>query len=122
MNNISFAWTTPAVRIMVKCVTRREWKPEHAKKFHKGDLVGAYTRQPRYGGAQFGIIRLLRDPYEENTRDVPEEDYRNEGFEYLHRIGAKVNGLTPEQLWRSWHLFPQILWVIRFEVVEIFPD
>ena len=44
-----------------------------------------------------------------------------EGFAYLESIGAKVGKLPPRQLWRIWReLKPQELWIVRFEVVEIY--
>ena len=122
MNFISFAWTTPAVRMLEKNCTRRDWKLIHAQNFHAGDIVGALDKQFQYGGVQFGIIKLLMDPYQENTRDIPDEDFKNEGFVYLSKINAKVDGLTPDQLWKAWHIYPRVLWVVRFEVIEIFKD
>lgn len=67
-------------------------------------------------------VELTRDPYQEWTDKAPEEDYRNEGFEYLQFIGARIDGATPAELWRNWHEHPRYLWVIRFKVVELFDD
>ena len=121
MRIISFAWTTPAllVRPPRKTVTRREWSVGYAALFARGDLVQAYSRNPRWNGRPVATIRLTRDPYPESTRYAPEEDFEAEGFAYLEEIGAKVDGLTPRALWRAWHLHPQDLWVIRFEVVRV---
>jgi hypothetical protein len=80
--------------------TRRDWNPEYARRFHKGDLLAAYNRSPRIGGKQVAIIRLKADPYLESTADAPPEDYAGEGFDYLSELGKKVDGLPPDTLWR----------------------
>ena len=116
---ISFNWTTPALVAGRKRVTRRNWMESHARRFHAGDVVAAYDRQPQYGGHQVASIRLTQAPYRENTRDTPEEDYEEEGFAYMQELGAKVDGLSPPVLWRSWHVFPRDLWVVRFELLEV---
>ena len=119
MRIISFAWTTLALLAGRKTVTRREWSLDYAALFARGDLVQAYDRNPRWHGRPVATIRLTRDPYPESTLYAPEEDYEAEGFAYLEEISAKVDGLTPRALWRAWHLYPQVLWVIRFEVVRV---
>lgn len=118
MKIISFAWTTPALMAGRKTVTRREWSEGYARRFHADEEVAAYDRNPRHGGRQVATIRLTRDPYRESTRSAPEEDYEGEGFAFLQEQGVKVDGLPPRVLWRAWHLYPQEMWVIRFEVVE----
>ncbi len=119
MRIISFAWTTPALLAGRKTVTRRDWSLGYAAHFARGDHVQAYNRNPRWHGRQVATIRLTRDPYPESTQMAPGEDYEAEGFAYLEEIGTKVDGLTPRALWRAWHLYPQDLWVIRFEVVRV---
>ncbi len=119
MRIISFAWTTPALLAGRKTVTRRDWRTSYAALFARGDLVQAYSQNPRHGGRQVATIRLTRDPYLESTSRVAPADYVDEGFAYLEGIGAKVNGMTPRELWESWHVDPQDLWVIRFEVVRV---
>ena len=119
MKIISFAWTTPALLAGRKTVTRREWSNDYARRFRAGDLVAAYNRNPRHGGRQIATIRLTREPYRESTRSAPEEDYEGEGFAFLQDDGVKVDGLPPDVLWRAWHVFPQVMWVIRFEVVVL---
>ena len=121
MRIISFAWTTPALLAGYKTVTRRDWTADYAGHFSKGDLVQAYNRNPRWNGRRVATIRLIQDPYLESTRRVAPSDYIDEGFAYLESIGAKVDGLTPQALWESWHVDPQNLWVVRFEVVGIAP-
>jgi hypothetical protein len=115
---ISFAWTTPALLAGRKTVTRRDWSHGYALRFHAGDDVAAYDRNPRHGGRQVATIRLTADPYRESTKAAAEEDYEGEGFAFLSGQGIKVDGLPPAVLWRAWHLYPETLWVIRFEVVE----
>ena len=116
---ISFNWTAPALLAGHKTVTRREWKESYARQFQAGDVVAAYDRQPRFGGRRVATIRLTQKPYRENTREAPEEDYEQEGLAYLQQLGAKVDGLSPEALWRAWHVFPRVLWVVRFELIEV---
>lgn len=119
MKIISFAWTTPALLAGRKTVTRREWSEDYAQRFHAGDEIAAYNRNPRHGGRQVATILLTADPYRESTKQAPEEDYEGEGFAFLEEQGAKVDGLPPKTLWRAWHLYPQEMWVIRFEVVVL---
>ena len=119
MKIISFAWTTPALLAGRKTVTRREWSEDYARRFRAGEMVAAYDRNPRHRGRQVATIRLTRDPYSESTRSAPEEDYEAEGFAFLQELGVKVDGLPPAVLWRAWHVFPQEMWVVRFELVEV---
>lgn len=65
------------------------------------------------------MIRLTCDPYQQSTRNLPEDDWQAEGFDYLEEIGAKVNGVSPRALWRAWQVWPRVLWVVRFELVEV---
>jgi len=116
---ISFAWTTPALLAGVKTVTRRDWDDEYAARFRVGQLVAAYDRQPRYRGRQVATIRLAQAPYLQSTADAPESDWQAEGFAYLESVGAKVDGMRPKVLWRAWHVYPQEMWVVRFELVEV---
>ena len=119
MKIISFAWTTPALLAGRKTVTRRAWSPRWAATFKAGELVAAYDRQPRFRGHQVATIRLTQAPYVESTAFAPEDDWEGEGFAYLTDTGAKVDGLEPAVLWRAWHLQPQLLYVVRFELVEV---
>lgn len=118
MKIISFAWVTPALLAGRKTVTRREWKDRHALRFHKGDLVAAYDRQPRHGGHQVGVLRLTAEPVKESTKLAPSEDYEAEGFAYMEEHGLKVDGWPARAVWRSWKLWPELRWTIRFELVE----
>jgi hypothetical protein len=119
MKIIAFAWTTPALLAGRKTVTRREWSDDYARRFRAGDTIAAYDRNPRHGGRQVATIRLTRDPYRESTAKAPEADYEGEGFAYLEAIGVKVDKLAPPVLWKAWHVFPQEMWVVRFELVGL---
>jgi hypothetical protein len=120
MKIIAFAWTTPALLAGRKSCTRRDWSPDYAGGFRKGDLVAAYNRNPRHGGRQVATLRLTDDPGLSRTCDAPDSDYEAEGFAYLQEQGKKVDGVSPLALWRHWKRQRDILkWVIRFDVIEI---
>lgn len=118
MKIISFGWTAPAISVKRKHCTRRNWKDSYAESFHKGDVCQAYDKSPRCHGNRMTLIRLTADPGKEPERDIPDEDWENEGFAYLTEIGAKVNGLEPVALWDQWKRSPDSSWVIRFEYLE----
>lgn len=123
MRSISFAWTTPAVIARRKTVTRRAWTERYARSIHAGDELVAWNKQPRFAGARrIGIVRVTADPTFESTRDAPDSDFDAEGFSYLQTAlpGWTVDGLAPKALWRAWRLSPRDLWVVRFELVELF--
>ena len=121
MRIVSFAWTTPALLARRKTCTRSKWLGRFAERFQAGELVQAWDKQPRFKGKRVGIIRLTEKPYLESTADAPDSDWEAEGCAYLESIGAKVGKLPPRQLWRIWReLKPQELWIVRFEVVEIY--
>ncbi len=117
MRIISFAWTTPALIAGRKTVTRRDWDDAYAARWHEGDLAAVFDRSPRYGGHQVATIRLTEAPYKDSTATAPDSDWEAEGFAYLHEQGLKVDGLRPDVLWRAWRQHPQLLWVVRFELV-----
>lgn len=119
MKIISFAWTTPAILARRKRCTRRDWNDDYADRFNAGDLLAGYNRSPRFGGHQISIIQLTVKPYKEPLRDVPDSDWEAEGFAYLSEIGARVNGITPQQLWDTWKQTPDPEWVVRFEIVDL---
>jgi hypothetical protein len=122
MRSISFAWTTPALVAGRKTVTRRDWKDRYARSFHAGELLAAWDKQPRFKGARkVAIIRLTAAPAKESTAAMLPADWKAEGFEYLSSIGATLHGETPLNVWRSWVMYPQDLWVVRFELVTVLP-
>ena len=65
------------------------------------------------------MVRLTMAPYKEGLYQVPDSDWQEEGFEYLTQIGAKVNGLTPRDLWNIWKQSPKEAYVVRFEIVDL---
>jgi len=105
---ISFAWTTPSVVAERKRHTRRFWKPHYAKRWHKGDLAWALSRQYQYGGERVAIIEIQEEPYEENLKvwDKREEEfYELEGFGFLDdKKIAPANALSPLMQMTHWWL------------------
>lgn len=116
---ISFAWTTAALIAEVKTCTRRDWSDEYALKLRVGEELTAYDHLPRAHGRPVARIRLTEHPVKESTADAPPEDWEREGFAYLEEHGYSVNGVTPRELWESWHTHPQPLWVIRFDPIAL---
>ncbi len=117
---ISFAWTVPALLARRKSCTRRDWNATYAARFHKGDLVQAWDKSPRIGGKRIGTVRLTADPEQIPANALPPEDWENEGFAYLTEIGCTVHGKTPQDFWDGWLASPYKVWVVRFEIVDIF--
>lgn len=122
LRHISFSWTTGAFKAGVKNVTRRHWNDSWARRWKAGDYALAYDKNPAWGGAQIGIIRLTQAPYRESTADIPVEDWIGEGFAYMSEHKELVDGVSPRDFWNKWRGEPEDVWVIRFEVVEIFED
>jgi hypothetical protein len=128
---ISFAWTSPAVLVGQKTVTRRDWDPNYARRFRKGDEVLAYNRSQRAGGKPIARLRLTADPSWERDWDMPDSDYEGEGFAYL----AQHPELLPKSNRHAWmrncsrESFDEWRfadrdarsWVIRFELIEVLP-
>lgn len=122
MKIVSFGKTTPALLAGRKTVTRREWAAKHAASFHEGELVQAWNQSPRVKGSRrVGTIRLTGAPYLQSTHLIPPDDWEAEGFAYmtLHRID--IDGGTPLELWDEWLREARMLWVVRFELVEVLP-
>lgn len=116
MMTISFAWTSPALIAGKKTVTRRDWKPQHARKFRRGDKVTAYNKSPRNGGKPIAILELTADPYLERTTKMTLESYQREGLTWLHERGIHV----PEDLWfERWRDRDELVFVVEFELLEV---
>ncbi len=117
---ISFAWTTPALLAGAKTMTRRDWKPEHAACFHAGDLVDAWNRSPRVGrgaGARkVATIRITHEPYQQMSDALHQRDVFDEGFPWLAEHGEAE---TVAAIVSDWTYQPQMLWVVRFELVGV---
>lgn len=97
---ISFAYTTPALLAGAKTVTRREWKPKHARSFKAGDLVAAYDRSPRLCGKQVATIQLTAAPSWEPDSATPDTDFEAEGFAFLARL---YEAQASYEAWRVKH-------------------
>lgn len=125
---ISFAWTTPAFVARRKTVTRRDWRPEYAARWTAGDLFSAYDRQPRHGGEEIGVGRLIATPYLQHVRDMPESDYEAEGFDYLEEHPElmpakwKKESMSMRDRWMWWRASDERLWVVRFKVIIVSPS
>ncbi|EKO25279.1 hypothetical protein [Leptospira interrogans] len=124
MKIISFANTSPAFIAKEKSVTRRNWKDDYAKRFKKNELIQGWNRSPRFKGKPIGIIRLIETPYQENTFLMPEDDYAKEGFKYLdqspHLKTGSYKDKNLKKFFEEWKQSAVLLWVVRFEYVEVF--
>ena len=118
MKIISFAWTTDAIKARRKKSTRRDCGDTYASLFHKGELVQAWDRDPRVGGQRIGTIRLTADPYKESANQMSVFDWEDEGFAYMTEIGK---GEAIKRIWEKLMNSPKQLWVVRFEIVDIYP-
>jgi hypothetical protein len=124
---LSFAWTTPAIVSRAKSVTRRNWKPRHARKFRAGQRVVATDRQRRNGGVAVAILTLRETPYQENIAEAPDHDYQREGFAWLYahpEAIPKRYQLDDVSLegWARWKATEQVLWVVRFDIERVFTE
>lgn len=120
MNIISFAWTTPAIVARKKTRTRRAWSPPYAAKFRENSICQAYDKGPRVGGKLIHLIRIMRDPWIQNTRDLSEDDYALEGFAYLDEYGffcAGLKGLSGREFFDQWKSAAEDLYVVDFSYV-----
>lgn len=117
---ISFAWTTPAIKARRKTVTRREWDPDYAARFTKGDIITGYDRSPRFGGKPICKIRLVETPQRQWSNHIPDTDWEAEGFAYLESIAATCGKATPREIWIQWSAEPVLLYVVRFAIIELY--
>lgn len=118
---ISFAWTTPALISGNKSCTRRDWNPNYARRFRRGDIVIAYDRQPRNGGKPIARLRLTQDVTHERDADAPDSDWAAEGFAWFQqRYGDHLSN-GRDVSWKGfcdWRKDGGSSWVVRFEVLE----
>lgn len=116
---LAFAWTTAAFEAGAKTCTRRDWDDEYAARFREGMVVQAWDNGPRNGGHVKGLIRLTMKPYRENTADMPDEDYENEGLGWMERHGITIQGITPREFWETWKGAAKTLYVVRFKKLQV---
>lgn len=121
---ISFAWTTPAVVMREKCVTRRDWAAKTIQQFEHAAmtvaLVEAWDKSPRFGGKCFGKVRILEVIAKEDSRTIPVSAWEEEGFHVLTPLGAKIGKSTARDVWLFWlHENDQDQTVVRFELAEL---
>jgi len=121
---LSFAWTTPPLVAGAKTVTRREWPPTHAIKYHAGAIVPAWSKQARFPGAEWvGQVTLTRSPYYEHIscEDV-ETLYVREGFKWLDDQWERIVHDPERPLWDitlGWHELDASYWVIEFPPAQV---
>ncbi len=123
---IAFAKTTGALLAGEKSVTRRAWSDSHAAHFKAGQLVDAWNYTPRVNSARRGIaiahkvatIRLTTKPRQEMSDTLSAAEYEAEGFAWMtaNGLGDQVRAILED--WRS---RPRLLWVVRFELLEVLP-
>ena len=88
------------------------------KPYYQDESITIY--QARFGGKQLTLIQITMAPYKEPYCQVPDSDWEAEGFAYLESIGARVNSLSPRELWERWKATPldSTCYVVRFEYVD----
>lgn len=119
---VSFAWTTPALLAGAKTVTRRDWTPQHAAHFHRGDVVDAWSKSPRAHGEKVARILITRDPWVQMSNAVKPDDWTREGFEWFAWNGTPEDRLRVDAIWMGWRTTPRPLYVVEFELVEVLPS
>jgi hypothetical protein len=118
MRIISFGWTAEAVRREIKTVTRREWGDDYAAAFKVGMLCQAHDKDARYGGKRIKYIKIMQPLYKEHISEMPDSDYRAEGFEFYAQnphLFVKTNpyGCTWEDF-LAWRKLDKFYWVCRY--------
>lgn len=127
MSIISMAYVTPSFCNLRKSVTRRNWTPQYAKQFKKGDTLKVYSKSPQWKGEPIGIMKLTETPYREKTGvriDNVDGFYEAEGFQYLDEQYSSIMQ-TPSPLYDitvRWINNDTEHWVVPFEIIEVFPE
>lgn len=118
---ISFAFTSPALVAGAKTMTRRDWSPEYAARFHAGALVDAWDRSPRTRlGRKVATIRITRDPWQQRTGVMNSTDYVREGIAWLAEHGHRPPaGDGWAEWWSAWTRANEMLWVVEFDLIEV---
>jgi hypothetical protein len=126
---ISFFWTSPPLLTGEKTVTRRHWTAKYAATYRAGSVAVALNKDRRYGGKPIGLIRIVREPYLESTADMPDEDWRAEGFAFLDEHPELRPGrifdhpAAPDEFafdggLARWRKRAEVMYVVRFELIE----
>jgi len=83
-----------------KTMTRRDWKPQYVKQWHKGDVFMPVSRL-RVKEYEVDAPRVLTaDPYWQLLKDMPDVDFEREGgtshwkdkAEYIEVMGGESKG------------------------------
>ena len=119
MLNISFAWTTAALVSLNKTCTRRSWSADYAGRFKAGQVVMALDRSFRFGGRPIAKIQLTAAPQVQPTSQMTEQDYIDEGLNWMSAAGISIRGKTPRQFFDDWKRDNDTVYVVRFKVLEI---
>ncbi|AXR64547.1 hypothetical protein [Leptospira mayottensis] len=128
MKIISFGYTAAPLLAGRKTITRREWKDEYALKFHPGEIVQAYDKQPRFGGKKIGEIRISWI-IKQSPLLMPDSDYEEEGFAWLDenpefipkKFILKDGTRDMQKYFRMWKMFGEPCWAIKFEPLNLLP-
>lgn len=116
---ISFAYTTDAVIMGEKSVTRRNWVRSHAMKFYGTQVVDFYDKNPRSFGHNMGQIELLCSPYLQRTGKMTLDDYNREGLYWMERNCRLMNGQPPEVFFNQWKESNEMLYVVEFKLLNL---
>lgn len=110
---ISFAKTINEFCLRRKTVTRRRWTARTAARFRKGTIHEAWSQTPRVKGAhRIGSLIATEHAYLEKLQNMPQSDLQAEGglCETVEEFIRLIDG-EPDEL----------VWVCRFDVVEVLP-
>lgn len=117
---ISFSKTVDAFVAMQKTATRRYWKNVTISKFKKNDVVSVFDRIPIQGGKKIGVIRLIDDPFPQNTSMMTNIDYRKEGFYFMEQQDLLIDDMHPRVFFDHWKKMGDIVTVVEFEIIDVF--
>ncbi|MCF8719234.1 hypothetical protein [Nitrospina gracilis] len=120
--NISMWYTWPAFCAKQKTVTRRNWKPQTMDRLKLDFEHTAWDRNPRFKGVCIGGIYVTETPFIQNTSEMTDQDYIDEGFWFMDSIGWRPPMLIKSGF-RSWWVYfnewryavCEDLVVVRFE-------
>ena len=119
---ISMNMTTPSFVTMNKVRTRRKWQPATVKRFVKGTKFLGVQRC--YGGEALGVGEITDEPFKQNTKEMSEDEYQNEGFDYLDTMFGELSDGYMIPLFsalQDWRNKAEIMTVVPFRVIEVFP-